>query len=636
MSIRFEGRWRGRVIQKNAGFSQRIVVSGASLGNGNYAGVVGTVFEADGGNWQVDLQWNNDITSGWQASAVIESVAMTSPLVVIKILRADDNFPPERDGDFDDLEVWFEHLDPAFKVIQRPFALDRGTLTMLPDGIFEASQGVQYMGVRIRNTWFFDWDSGLGALNMKIGIAPTSRIMLASQGIQVIDNWTPQEQEALGQAMDGGFVRVPNLAIGDETLVYFKVNCIASAASKPDMGFVAQRDAFDPMYDTPSRIAHKKIFVSRSSYDPVQKEVMAQVPEGLLRLRLKSAIIDRTAATKAATAVRACLSKHPGSAGMLGKANQHRLADELRSFLQALLEGKDVDPCKLHELLAVCAACDSGKHDIGIGDNGGQVGGYPGGGLGDGSGADDWCRFKPIAWLPVEFEYRLELTTPYGGQFGPLAFEDPWWKVILIILAVLLAIASLIADYVGAAQDSRFIIGKVVRKGNASTNRVDCALSDLNGSRSVNLGELDAQGDDVNNGSPVSTLDTIIQLDRSDNGNFGVQNAVLGNVVWKSGGTSGTTRGEVTDIAFSTNVNYDGGEFISGTINYTGQVLVTQLSTLPQPLSQGGDSGAVWVDLASGRPVALNFAGDLEDVGVTGVGNPIRAVVDTLDIRFNP
>jgi hypothetical protein len=56
---------------------------------------------------------------------------------------------------------------------------------------------------------------------------------------------------------------------------------------------------------------------------------------------------------------------------------------------------------------------------------------------------------------------------------------------------------------------------------------------------------------------------------------------------------------------------------------------------MEQPLSQGGDSGSVWVDMATKRPVALNFAGDLTDVGTNGVGNPIRDVINQLDIRFN-
>jgi hypothetical protein len=57
---------------------------------------------------------------------------------------------------------------------------------------------------------------------------------------------------------------------------------------------------------------------------------------------------------------------------------------------------------------------------------------------------------------------------------------------------------------------------------------------------------------------------------------------------------------------------------------------------MEQPVSQGGDSGSVWVDMGTKRPVALNFAGDVEDAGTNAVGNPIRQVVDRLNIRFNP
>ena len=115
---------------------------------------------------------------------------------------------------------------------------------------------------------------------------------------------------------------------------------------------------------------------------------------------------------------------------------------------------------------------------------------------------DGWCRVAPVAWLPVAFDYRLEPDPAYVGRYGPLAFEDPWWKVVLIVLAVLLAIASLVYDYVNAGQDPQYIIGKVLRNGDAATNLIDCAVCSLNGSRGTDLGELDAQSDDVNNGLP--------------------------------------------------------------------------------------------------------------------------------------
>jgi hypothetical protein len=240
--------------------------------------------------------------------------------------------------------------------------------------------------------------------------------------------------------------------------------------------------------------------------------------------------------------------------------------------------------------------------------------------------------------LPLDFEYKIEPNPAYAGQFGPLAFEDPWWKVVLIILAILLAVASLIYDYVNAAEDPRYIIGKVDQVADTTTTAIDAATANLNGSRGVDLGLLDAQGDDVNNGNPIEGADSIIQLDRTDNGDNGIMDAVAGNVVWKSGGTSGTTRGVVSATNSMTSINYDdngGHDTISGTIVFSNQVLVTQIVGMEQPLSQGGDSGSVWVDMGSKRPVALNFAGPEDDSGITGTGNPIRQVVDRLGIRFN-
>jgi hypothetical protein len=32
---------------------------------------------------------------------------------------------------------------------------------------------------------------------------------------------------------------------------------------------------------------------------------------------------------------------------------------------------------------------------------------------------------------------------PFAGQYGDLPYQDPWWKVLLIILAVILAIAAI-------------------------------------------------------------------------------------------------------------------------------------------------------------------------------------------------
>jgi hypothetical protein len=654
----FQGRWRATVTGRNAGFSQRVLVSGGASGNGAYNGVVGNSFEFS--DAQVELQWNNESGSGWQPSAVTSSVGMSSPLVIVRFISADDNFPDERDGDFDDLQVAFECLDAPFAVDLRPFAVERGSKVMLPDGIFDTSQGVQYMGVRVRNSWFFDWQSQFPATGMKIGIAPASRTSLAARGIVVRDDWQPRELEAFGQAMDDGFVRVPELDVGESTTVYFKVDVSVAAPSKPDFGFVAQRDAFDPRYDEPSRLVHKRIFISRSSFDPLTKELVCEVPEGRLRVRFTSMVLDLKAADDAAKDLIRCLEKtgtgrrggpgpdrpaavrdairswwqsHPGDAEC-----RRRSGALLRRLLEELQAGKDPDLCALDDLLSRCCKgrCNSGQ--CGGGDDccgGGGHGDGDGAGWGDGTGVDGWCRVDPVGWLPLSFDYRVEPDPAYAGQFGPMPFEDPWWKALLIILAVLLEIASLIYDYVEAGQDPRFIIGEILRNGDATTNAIDCAVSSLNGSRGVDLGEEDAQNDDVNNTLPIEGLDGIIMLDRTDNGTFGVRPAVVGNTVWKSGGRSGTTRGTVTSVTYATNVPYDTEDTITGTVNFTNQVLITQITGMEQPVSQAGDSGSVWVDMASKRPVALNFAGDTEDVGDTGVGNPILDVVNRLDIRFS-
>lgn len=635
MFVPFAGKWRATVTGRNAGFSQRVVVSGAASGDGAYDGVVGNSFVFDGG--AVELQWNDGAGSGWQESAIITAIGMSSPLVVSTFISADDNYPDKRDGDFDDLEVSFENLDPAFEVVQRPFALERGSLVMLPDGVFDASQGAQYMGVRLRNRWFFDWVSAPIPTGMKVGVAPASRAQLAAQGVAVLDAWSPTEQQAFGQVVDGGYVRVPDLKVGEETTVYFKVDVTNAGPSKPDVGLVAQRDAFDPAFDAPSRVAHKQIFISRSSYDKTTKELVAALPEGTLHLKFSAITLDLKAANDAAKDLMACLAKD-GGGGRCGtwwdrpptREECEKLGSRvLRELLEEVLAGRDVDVCRLREVLDRCCGGKDGCDCCGGGGDGGD-------GWGDGTGVDGWCRVKPVAWLPGAFDYRLEPNPAYTGQFGPLAFEDPWWKVVLIILAILLEIASLVYDYVEAGQDPQFIIGQIVRNGDAMTNAIDCAVCNLNGSRGVDLGELDAQGDDANNGLPIEALDSIIQLDRTDNGDSGIEDAVLGNVVWKSGGRSGTTRGRVNSLIYATSVPYDTEDTISGTITYTNQVQVTQITGMEQPVSQAGDSGSVWVDMASKRPIALNFAGDTDDAGTNAVGNPIRAVADRLNIRFNP
>ena len=49
-------------------------------------------------------------------------------------------------------------------------------------------------------------------------------------------------------------------------------------------------------------------------------------------------------------------------------------------------------------------------------------------------------------FLPHELVIGLEPQPPYAGQYGDLPFSDPWWKIVLCIIAALLAIAAAVAQ----------------------------------------------------------------------------------------------------------------------------------------------------------------------------------------------
>ena len=55
---------------------------------------------------------------------------------------------------------------------------------------------------------------------------------------------------------------------------------------------------------------------------------------------------------------------------------------------------------------------------------------------------DPQFEFCPPGYLPVEGDISVSPTPPYSGQFGDLPYQDPWWKVLLCIIAVILLIAA--------------------------------------------------------------------------------------------------------------------------------------------------------------------------------------------------
>jgi len=51
-------------------------------------------------------------------------------------------------------------------------------------------------------------------------------------------------------------------------------------------------------------------------------------------------------------------------------------------------------------------------------------------------------------YLPLSYSVGITETPAFAGQYGDLPFQDPWWKVLLCIIALLLLLASAIAEAV--------------------------------------------------------------------------------------------------------------------------------------------------------------------------------------------
>jgi hypothetical protein len=108
--------------------------------------------------------------------------------------------------------------------------------------------------------------------------------------------------------------------------------------------------------------------------------------------------------------------------------------------------------------------------------------------------------------------------------------------------------------------------------------------------------------------------------------------AFIGQVVQKNGRTSSCTEGTVTAVNLTVAVNYSEVGVCAtscGVATFTNQIMYSP--TAPSTvMSVPGDSGSPVVD-ANNNAVALNFAGD----GTNGIGNPIQAVLDALNVNLS-
>jgi hypothetical protein len=97
MIVAMQGNWTVTVKSKNAAFEQRFIVSGASSGNGTYAGTVGVTAHVTGKQWSIAVQ-NNPGTGFRLSKAQIKFPHKTGSHYVFDIGSEDAG-----DDDFDDL-----------------------------------------------------------------------------------------------------------------------------------------------------------------------------------------------------------------------------------------------------------------------------------------------------------------------------------------------------------------------------------------------------------------------------------------------------------------------------------------------------------------------------------------------------
>ena len=640
MKCRFKGKWRVLFYSYVETVTLRVVIEGASVGNGIYPMTWGQDFDVDGKDyWSLEIQ-EAHASGTWHKLSLEREVFFDSPLAVSSVIRTSKWGPLVR--------VLLSHQGPLIEIPQKPFAVDASTFAMIPGGIFEAAAGIQYMGVRVKNIWELDL-----LPDVMVQISNEGKQILLSRGIEVLDSWSNQELEALGQEVNGDAVWVSGLRQNQSRIIYFKLDCSGASPGKPQVPIVAKRTVWDPVYEELERTVFCQIYVSNSHWDPYTGEVVVGVPEATLRMRVKRATVEPKGFWKAVREAKSkgCLdavTKLKGASRPTGSAG---LREELRGFLQDLLEGKHVDPCKLRELMELCC------HDKFREPTKPRDTHLP----------RECSTFNPFYMLLDEFEYTIEYSTPFEGKYGPLAFEDPWWKVVILVLALVQIIIAIVLGFLAAVREAKaqgdIVIGRIHKIEPPNNGLVDAAVIALNDNRGRDFGVLDTSWDDISYlvdqdlESPqiyINELDGAIPLNRSDNGNRGIADAEPGMVVFKSGARTGLTFGIVESVEYSDWICYApdgycrwdspdlygfdklikilGGVDVDSIKEWIQSEEDLDLSSALYLASLPGDSGSVWVDLETKRVVGLHFAsGGLSDA----TANHIGKVVDKLKIQFN-
>jgi hypothetical protein len=172
-------------------------------------------------------------------------------------------------------------------------------------------------------------------------------------------------------------------------------------------------------------------------------------------------------------------------------------------------------------------------------------------------------------------------------RFVPITFASA--PPVCGMAKIVVAFCNLVAKLIGSSHQFQVI------KMSTETNVVDAALA------------LPLSNDLV--------LDEILEIGEVSEWTEDVQ---IGTAVKKSGRTTEVTQDTIQILDATVNVQYGEGKLAT----FSGQLVAG-------PMSQGGDSGSLVVDLQN-RAVGLLFAGSDQST----IFNPIKDVVSLLDIEF--
>lgn len=276
MPITLYNNWRLEVLEAIHNWPNRYVITGASSGGGIFDPVAGNVHLVDGLAWVLDAQ-HRPPGGNWTPSTMRQEVVLGQEHVNLHlIVGAEDPLPAE---DFRDIRLSCIFLGGRMMEIPyRPFAVRTTDLMQMPDGIFEARLGVYYMGVRVLNRWGVPFTS-----SNVVDITPESRAALALQGVQVLDDWSQNELDALGQELTPQGMVLGHLLPGSARTVYFKVDVSNARAKKHEVEFIFRNIEAMADPDHVGRKAKQQIFVSKVEYDSANNEYSVDMPQGTLR-----------------------------------------------------------------------------------------------------------------------------------------------------------------------------------------------------------------------------------------------------------------------------------------------------------------------------------------------------------------